>query len=64
MTMNVVDNVKESLEGFPVNQVVGWLDRPVAFLDGEFKQFAKNQVRKIQEKSYIEWRHVTSADNP
>ena len=32
--------------------------------NGEFKQFVENRVRKNQEKSYIEWRHVTSADNP
>ena len=68
MATNLVNNVKESLEGFPVNRVVGWLDSTVALHwirgNGEFKQFVENRVRKIQEKSYIEWRHVTSADNP
>ena len=68
MATNLVHNVKESLEGFPVQRVVGWLDSTVALHwirgDGEFKQFVGNRVRRIQEKSYIEWRHVTSADNP
>ena len=68
MATNLVNNVKEPLEGFPVNRVVGWLDSTVALHwirgNGEFKQFVENRVRKIQEKSYIEWRHVTSADNP
>ena len=47
---------------------MGWLDSTVTLHwireNGEFKQFVENRVRKIQEKSYIEWRHVTSADNP
>ena len=68
MATNLVNNVKESLEGFPVKRVVGWLDSTVALHwirgNGEFKQFVENRVRRIQEKSYIEWRHVTSADNP
>jgi hypothetical protein len=68
MATNLVSNVKESLEGFPVNRVVGWLDSTVALHwirgNGEFKQFVENRVRRIQEKSYIEWRHVPSADNP
>ena len=68
MATNLVHNVKESLEGFPVQRVVGWLDSTVALHwirgNGEFKQFVGNRVRRIQEKSYIEWRHVTSADNP
>ena len=55
MATNLVNNVKESLEGFPVNRVVGWLDSTVALHwirgNGEFKQFVKNRVRKIQEKS-------------
>ena len=68
MATNLVHNVKKSLQGFPVQRVVGWLDSAVALHwirgNGEYKQFVGNRVRKIQEKSYIEWRHVTSADNP
>ncbi|XP_028404021.1 uncharacterized protein LOC114526636 [Dendronephthya gigantea] len=68
MATNLVHNVKQSLEGFPVQRVLGWLDSTVALHwirgNGEFKQFVGNRVRKIQERSYIEWRHVTSADNP
>ncbi len=67
MATNLVHNVKKSLQGFPVQRVVGWLDSTVALHwicgNGEYKQFVGNRVRKIQEKSYIEWRHVTSADN-
>ena len=43
MATNLVHNVKESLEGFPVQRVVGWLDSTVALHwirgNGEFKQF-------------------------
>ena len=68
MAANLVHNVKKALEGFPVNRVVGWLDSSVALHwirgNGEYKQFVGNRVRKIQEKSYIEWRHVGTHENP
>ena len=68
MAANLVHNVKKALEGFPVNRVVGWLDSSVALYwirgNGEYKQFVGNRVRKIQEKSYIEWRHVGTHANP
>ena len=68
MVTNLLHNVKESLQEFPVQRVVGWLDGTVALHwirgNGNYKQFVGNRVQKIQEKSYIEWRHVTSVDNP
>ena len=51
-----------------MKRVVGWLDSTVALhwirVNGEFKQFVANRVRKIREKDYIQWRHVPSQDNP
>ena len=68
MASNLVDNVRQALEGFPIKQVFGWLDSTVALHwirgSGEFKQFVGNRVRKIREKGYIKWRHVPSQDNP
>ncbi|XP_028415663.1 uncharacterized protein LOC114539026 [Dendronephthya gigantea] len=68
MATNLVHNIREALDGFPVSQVFGWLDSTVALHwirgGGEFKQFVGNRVRKIQEKSYIQWRHVSSEENP
>jgi hypothetical protein len=68
MASNLVDNVLQALEGFPVKKVFGWLDSTVALHwirgNGEFKQFVGNRVRKIREKDYIQWRHVPSQDNP
>jgi hypothetical protein len=68
MSTNLVHNVKVALAGFPVTGVYGWLDSTVALHwingNGEYKQFVRNRVRKIQEKHYIQWRHVPTAENP
>lgn len=68
MAANLVDNVKEALEGFPVEGVYCWLDSSVALHwikgGGDYKQFVSNRVRKIQEKKYIQWRHVGTKENP
>ena len=67
MATNLVYNVKEALEGFPVRKVYGWLDSTVALHwirgNGEYKQFVGNRVKKIQEKQ-ITWRHVPMEENP
>ena len=68
MSSNLVHNVKEALTGFPVTNVYGWLDSTVALHwisgNGDYKQFVRNRVNKIQEKQYIQWRHVPTAENP
>ena len=62
MATNLAHNVKESLQGLPVTSVHCWLDSSVALHwikgGGDYKQFVNNRVRKIQDKSYIQWRHV------
>ena len=46
MATNLVDNVKEALQGFPIRSVYGWLDSSVAphwIKGGEnYKQFVGN----------------------
>ncbi|KAK3742809.1 hypothetical protein QZH41_002738 [Actinostola sp. cb2023] len=68
MSTNLVHNVKEALEGHPVTDVYSWLDSTVALHwilgNGDYKQFVNNRIRKIQEKGYIQWRHVSSGENP
>ena len=68
MVANLVHNVKETLQGFPVQSTHCWLDSTVALHwirgNGEYKQFVGNRVAKIQEKQYIKWRHVGTAENP
>ena len=63
-----MNNVKKALDEFPVTGVTGWLDSTVALCwvkgQGQYKQFVQNRVRKIREKSFIEWRHVPTDQNP
>jgi hypothetical protein len=70
MECNLVHNVKQALEGFPVSDVYGWLDSTAALFwlkgGGEYKQFVRNRVQKtyIKEKAYIKWRYVNTKENP
>ena len=68
MAVNLVDNVRRALAGFPVTSVCCWLDSTVALHwirgSGEYRQFVANRVRKIGEHAINEWRHVPTAQNP
>ncbi|KAL9957559.1 hypothetical protein ACROYT_G039201, partial [Oculina patagonica] len=68
MATNLATNVKEALEGYPVDQVYCWSDSTVALHwirgGGDYKQFVHNRVHKIQEKDWITWRHVPTKENP
>ena len=68
MAANLATNITEALEGFPVQQVYGWLDSTVALHwikgNNNYKQFVQNRVDKIKEKKGIIWRRVSSEENP
>lgn len=68
MAVNLLSNVQDALEGFPVSSLHCWLDSSVALhwirRNGDFKQFVANRVRKIREHGDITWRHVPTKDNP
>ena len=68
MAANLLDNVRNVLTRFPVQDCYGWLDSTVALHwingEGSYKQFVRNRVKKIKEKSYIKWRHVGTKENP
>ena len=68
MAVNLADNVRCALTGFPVTSVHCWLDSTVALHwiqgDGEYRQFVANRVRKIREHEVDEWRHVPTDQNP
>jgi hypothetical protein len=68
MAVNLVSNVREALDGFPVMSSHGWLDSTVALHwirgAGKYKQFVANRVRKIQSHPQIQWRHVPTNENP
>ena len=59
MAANLLDNVKKVLKRYPVQDCYCWLDSTVALHwingDGSYKQFVRNRVRQIREKSYIKW---------
>jgi hypothetical protein len=67
MAVNLVTNVQEALEGFPVANSYCWLDSTVALHwirgEGNYKQFVQNRVNKIQQKD-VEWRYVPTHENP
>lgn len=68
MAATLATNIKEVLEGHPVDQVYCWLDSTVALHwirgNGNCKQFVHNRVLKIQQKQWITWRHVPTKENP
>ena len=69
MAVNLMENVKNALEGQPVRSVHGWLDSSVALhwirREGStYKQFVANRVNKIRDKAHIQWRPVGNDQNP
>ena len=69
MTANLAENRKNFLDGQLVRFVTtGWLDSTVALYwikgGGTYKLFVANRVRKINEKKFIEKRHVTTDQDP
>ena len=68
MAANLVENVKDALEGLPVTRIMAWLDSKVAFHwikgEGNYKQFVNNRVKKIRSKEFITWKHIPGEQNP
>ncbi|XP_068721567.1 uncharacterized protein, partial [Montipora capricornis] len=68
MAVNLLSNVQDALQGFPVTSLHCWLDSSVALYwilgGGDYKQFVANRVRKIREYVEVIWRHVPTEDNP
>ena len=63
MAANLVDNVRNALEGCAVRSVYGWTDSIVALHwiagKGNYKQLVSNRVAQINAKDYIQWSHVS-----
>ena len=68
MAAKLLHNVKRVLKRFPVEECYGWLDSTVALYwingSGNYKQFVRNRVKQIKEKSYIKWKYVGTEENP
>ena len=64
IAVNLLSNVSEALEGFPVTVKYCWLDSTFAphwiRCPGEYKQFVSNRVQKIQAHSDV----VRTSNNP
>ena len=65
---NLINNVRNALEGCGVRSVYGWTDSVVALYwmagKGNYKQFVANRVKPIKAKNYIQWGHVSRGQNP
>lgn len=68
MAVNLVDNIRDALDGLPVRSTHSWLDSSVALYwirgQGDYKQFVANWFQKINSHKGLAWRYVPTADNP
>ena len=66
MATNLITKTRDALEWFP--SLHCWLDSTLAFHwirgAGDFLQFMRNRVSKIQQHTDVKWRHVTSQRTP
>ena len=66
MAVNLVDNLRDALDGLPVRSTYCWLDSSVALYwirgQGEYKQFVANRMQKINKE--VVWHYVPTADDP
>ena len=68
MAVNLVDNIRDALDGLPVRSTHSWLDSSVALYwirgQGDYKQFVANWFQTINSHKGLAWRYVPTADNP
>ena len=68
MAVNLITDIKNTLEGLHVSQLYCWLDSTVMLHwirgNGSYKQFVANRVKKIQEHTNITWWYVNTKENP
>ena len=68
MAVNLITNVLDALQGFPVNSPHCCLDSTVALHckrgNGDYKQFVGHRVPKSRDHDNATWRHVPTKDNP
>ena len=68
MSVNLLNNAKEALTGYPIDKLVAWTGSSTALhwirRNGYYKQFVKNCSNKMREKKKIAWRYVNTTENP
>lgn len=67
MSVNVLSNVQDALQGFPVSSLHCWMDSSVALHwitgGGDYTKFVANRVRTIKEHADVIWRHLPTQDS-
>ena len=65
---NLMENVRNALHNYQISKCYGWSDSLIVLFwlkqKQGYKQFVSNRVQKINQKAYIEWRHVPTQENP
>ena len=66
MVTNLLTNVRKAMEVSPISNVYGWLGSTVAlhwiWVGGEYRPSVQNRVARAH--ADIEWRYVSSEENP
>ena len=68
LAATMLELMRRALSSLAVLESYAWLDSLIAFYwnkgKGRYKEFVKNRVKLIQEKSVITWKHVPTEENP
>ena len=68
MASNLIHNTSDALSRFPIRKLVAWSDSTVALHwikgNGNYKEFVRNRVTKINAKNDVSWRHIGTEENP
>jgi len=64
----LMHHVKEVLKDVRVEEYHCWVDSTTVLYwikgQGTWSQFVRNRTKAIQDKQYLQWHHVPTADNP
>ena len=64
----LMDHVKEVLKDVHVEEYHCWVDCTTVLYwikgQGTWSQFVRNRTKAIQDKEYLQWHHVPTAENP
>ena len=68
MAANLATKIKAALKDLNIRSVTGWTDSTVVLHwlrdQGSYKVFVENRVKKILSHEFIEWKYVSTKQNP
>ena len=68
MLSKLIAHVKSKLEGYPIEQVHGWVDSTTVLYwikgKGTWSQFVRNRIKAINDSGVNEWHYVPTDENP